>query len=309
MVIAVDVGGTKIKIGLVEDARVWCRTSIDAYSQEGLAPALPRIVAAVKKLADRQQCVLADAQGLAMSFPSLVDTVSGRILFGYGKFMDAMELDLPRWCREELGLPLFIENDARVAMLGEQAAGAGQGCDDLVMVTLGTGIGVSALMEGRVVRGRHGQAGILGGHLSMDPNGHRCHCGGRGCAEAEASTSVLPIHARNHPLFGESRLAEEPVIDYAAVFRLAAEGDECAAALRSRAVDVWSTMLVNVIHAYDPEKVIVGGGIAAGWDDFMPEVIDQLYRKVHTPWGRVEIVPALLGNDAALVGCEALLNQ
>ena len=78
--------------------------------------------------------------------------------------------------------------------------------------------------------------------------------------------------------------------------------------MRKRAIDVWSTMLVNVIHAYDPEIVVVGGGIAAGWDDFMPDVIEQVYSKVHTPWGRVAIAPAMLGNDAALVGCEALLG-
>lgn len=308
VVVAVDVGGTQIKIGLVENTRVLCRTSIDAHSQIGLAQALPRIADAVKALADRHDCSLEKAEGLAMSFPSLVDSASGKILFGYGKFMDAMDLDVPTWAKESLGLPLFIENDARVAMLGEHLTGAGKGCDDMVMVTLGTGIGVSAMMNGRVVRGAHGQAGILGGHLSVDPNGHRCHCGGLGCAEAEASTSVLPDRARANPFFAESRLATEPVIDYAAVFRLAAAGDGCSAALRKRAIDVWSTMLVNVIHAYDPEIVVVGGGIAAGWDDFMPDVIEQVYSKVHTPWGRVAIAPAMLGNDAALVGCEALLG-
>lgn len=308
MILAVDVGGTKIKIGLVESGKVLTRTSIDAHSDIGLAQALPRIEAAARELLQTHGKQISDCAAIGVSFPSLIDAKTGRILFGYGKFMDAMEIDLKTWASETLGLPLYIENDARVAMLGEWLAGAGRGCDNLVMITLGTGIGVSAMIEGRILRGVHGQAGILGGHVSVDPNGHRCNCGGRGCAEAEASTSVIDRHARSHPDFGQSELSRVSQIDYVHVFQAAKRGDPLATQLRLRAIEVWSTMIVDLVHTYDPERVIVGGGIAAGWDDFMPDVIERVQHNVHTPWGQVAIVPAMLGNDAALVGCEALIS-
>jgi glucokinase len=309
MIVGVDIGGTLIKVSLVDQGRVHHRTQIEAESHKGLAPALPRIAAAFRELLDEGSIALDACKAVVFSFPSLVDHRTGKVLFGYGKFMDAMELDLPTWAHAEWNLPLLIENDARVALLGERYAGAGKGFENLVMVTLGTGLGVAVCMEGHLLRGVHGQAAILGGHLSIDPQGFHCHCGSRGCPEAEASTSVLVQRAQAHPHFPESLLAKAESIDYAAVFRLARLGDSVSIDLRARAIEVWSTMLINLIHAYDPERIIVGGGIAAGWDDFMPEVIDRVYQWNHTPWGRVEMVPAELGNDAALVGCEQVYRH
>jgi glucokinase len=244
-----------------------------------------------------------------MAGPSVVDRASGKILDAFGKYADAMEIDLPAWSRETLNLPLAIENDARAALIGEWKAGAGKGCDDLVMVTLGTGIGSAAVMEGKVLRGKHGQAGILGGHLSIQFNGRPCSCGNVGCAEAHASTAVLPTLAREHELFSGSRLREEATIDYATVLQLASEGDRCAMALRQQAIDVWSAAIVNLIHAYDPQRVVVGGGIAAGAASFLPALRQNVSTHAHTPWGQVEIVAAQLGDDAALVGCDFLLRE
>jgi glucokinase len=190
--------------------------------------------------------------------------------------------------------------------MGEWEYGAGQGYNNLVMVTLGTGLGVAALIEGKILRGVHGQAAILGGHLSIDPNGHSCHCGGRGCPEAEASTSVINERAREHPEFNQSALSKLENIDYTHVFSLAKIQDQVALALKEKAIEAWATMMINLIHAYDPERLIVGGGIAAGWDEFMPQVIERIYRWNHTPWGRVQVVPALRENDAALLGCDVL---
>src|SRR5262249_29473232 len=148
-----------------------------------------------------------------MAFPSLIDSRTGRVLAAYGKYADAPQIDLPQWSRKTLRLPLIIENDARMALLGEWQAGAGRGCDDLVMVTLGTGIGTAALIEGIVVRGRHGQAGVLGGHLTVQQDGRQCTCGNRGCAEAEASTSVLPTLAAQSRDYIASPLRHSPVVD------------------------------------------------------------------------------------------------
>jgi len=244
-----------------------------------------------------------------MAFPSLVDIQTNRVRTAYGKYDDATELDLARWARESLQMPLVIENDARAALIGEWKLGAGSGCNDLVMLTLGTGLGTAALVEGQLVRGRHGQAGVLGGHFTILQGGRLCTCGNRGCAEAEASTSVLPLIARERPDFSSSVLRNQDIIDYASVFRLARENDTCAVALRGQAIDVWSAVIVNLIHAYDPERVIIGGGIVAGADDFFSDLERQIQIHAHTPWGRVEILPAQLGDAAALFGGEILARE
>jgi glucokinase len=99
------------------------------------------------------------------------------------------------------------------------------------------------------------------------------------------------------------------VIDFPTVFRLAREGDPCAVTLRVRAIETWSSLIVNLIHAYDPERVIVGGGIMAGEADFFPELQRGVLAHAHTPWGRVSIVRSQLGDTAALFGGEYLIRR
>jgi len=301
-----DTGGTRIKLALMRDGRILGRESFAARSDDGLAPQLPRIAQGLDSLCAAAQVNRDECTAFAMAFPSLIDSRTGRVLAAYGKYADAPQLDLPQWSRKTLRLPLIIENDARMALLGEWQAGAGRGCDDLVMVTLGTGIGTAALIEGIVVRGRHGQAGVLGGHLTVQQDGRQCTCGNRGCAEAEASTSVLPTLAAQSRDYSASPMRHSPVVDYASVFRLAREGDACAMSLKTRAIDIWSSLIVNLIHAYDPERVIVGGGVMAGEEEFFSELERLVLARAHTPWGRVTIVRSELGDAAALFGGEYL---
>ena len=301
-----DTGGTRIKLALMRDGRILGRESFAARSDDGLAPQLPRIAQGLDSLCAAAQANRDECTAFAMAFPSLIDSRTGRVLAAYGKYADAPQLDLPQWSRNTLRLPLIIENDARMALLGEWQAGAGRGCDDLVMVTLGTGIGTAALIEGIVVRGRHGQAGVLGGHLTVQQDGRQCTCGNRGCAEAEASTSVLPTLAAQSRDYFASPMRHSPVVDYASVFRLAREGDACAVSLKTRAIDIWSSLIVNLIHAYDPERVIVGGGVMAGEEEFFSELERLVLARAHTPWGRVAIVRSELGDAAALFGGEYL---
>ncbi len=218
-------------------------------------------------------------------------------------------IDLRKWARGEFGLDLVIENDARAALVGEWQAGAGKGWDDLVGITLGTGLGTAAIMNGQLVRGKHGQAGVLGGHFTVQSGGRLCTCGNRGCAEAESSTSVLQQIVCEHPGFSNSRLRGLDRIDYAGLFRLAREQDSCAMEIRSRTIGVWAAMVVNLVHAYDPERVIIGGGVMAGAEDFFADLVELVRALAHTPWGTVEIVPAQLGDDAALIGCDVLARE
>ena len=307
--LAADVGGTQIKLAVLRNQSLLAQERLEARSNEDFRPQLPRIVHAFADLQSRLRIDRRDCAALSLAFPSLIDSATNRVATAYGKYKDASQIDLVAWARETLGLPLVLENDARAALLGEWRAGAGRGSDDLVMVTLGTGLGAAALMQGKLLRGRHGQAGVLGGHFTVRYGGWRCTCGNRGCAEAEASTSVLPRLAAENPDFPRSALRKAAAIDFAIVMRLAREGDPCAKALREHAIDVWSSMIVNLIHAYDPERVIVGGGIAAGAADFLPDLERRVHSDVHTPWGRVAILPAELGDAAALFGGEFLIRE
>jgi glucokinase len=308
-VLACDMGGTRIKYGIVEDGVVLAQDGMPAHSDRGLAPRLPALAEALLQLCVDNGMELASCAGVGMSFPSLIDVRSGRVLAEFGKYSDAMDVDIRAWSRDALHLPLAIENDARMALIGEWRSGAGRGCDNLVMMTLGTGLGVSAVIEGRVLRGAHGQAGILGGHLTVNYRGAACHCGNIGCAESEASSVVLEHLARQRGDFAGSALATEPVLDYAAIFRWAGVGDACAAALREHSLRVWSANAVNLVHAFDPELIVLGGGIMASGAVIVDAVQEYVDAHAMTPWGRVRVAASELGDQAALVACEWLVEE
>jgi glucokinase len=308
-ILACDLGGTRLKLGVVCDGVVRAQTSAPAHSQHGLAPQLPILKAAWLELLGKLGLTLCDAAGVSVAFPSLIEARTGRVLAAYGKFADAPELNLRDWAQRELGLPLAIENDARMALIGEWQHGAGRGVDNLAMMTLGTGLGTSALIEGRILRGAHGQAGVLGGHLTVRQGGRQCTCGNVGCAEAEASTAFLGAIAAGFPEWEDSSLRQADPLNYALVFSHAAAGDPGAIRLREHSLHVWSTLAVNLIHAYDPERLILGGGIMASAAEILPWVQDHVRRHAHTPWGRVEVVGSQLGDRAALVAGEWLFRE
>lgn len=300
-VLAVDAGGTRIKLGVVEGGRILARTILDARSDEGFGPQLPRIAEALREMAPP------NVDGLGMAFPSLVDTSTGRVTRDSGKYQDAMGLDLTTWTFQEFGVPFAIENDARMATIGEWRHGAGRSYDSVVMITLGTGIGTGVVTGGRVLRGKHGQAGCLGGHTIVNVGGHRCPCGAIGCAEAEASTAVLPRLAAEDSGFHESLLCGASPLDYAAVFAAADLGDPCAIRIRDRSLEVWGSVGVSLVNAFDPEVVVLGGGILARGESVLAPIRNRIARDAWMPWGEVCVVASELGDDAALVACEWLV--
>lgn len=304
-VLAVDAGGTRIKLGVVAGGQVLARATLEARSDEGLAPQLPRIAEAFRMLVPVGMSI----DGLGMAFPSLVDIETGRVLTHSGKYRDAQHVDLSTWVRETFGVPFAIENDARMAVIGEWRYGAAKSYGDVVMITLGTGIGTGVVIEGRVLRGRHGQAGCLGGHFTTHAGGRPCPCGNVGCAEMEASTAALPALAQADPLFAVSVLRDAKPLDYAAVFAAAAQGDPLAVRLRDRSLEVWSALGVSLIHAYDPEILVIGGGIAASGEAVVGPIRDYVGRHAWTPWGKVRVAASTLGDDAALLACEWLVKS
>jgi glucokinase len=307
-VLAVDLGGTHATCALVEDRACLDSIVLDYHAACGLQPLLPEIAIALRTICSRASVATGDLAGIAISFCALVDSSTGRVLSTIGKFLDAPTLDLPRWAQAEFGLPLRLENDARMAFLGEHYAGAARGIDDVVMVTLGTGIGGAAMIGGQLLRGRHFQAGCLGGHLSARIGGRKCSCGAVGCAESEASGWALPIIVKDWPGLSGSAL-NKGEINFERLFGEAYAGDSVALAVRDHCLRVWSANAVALIHAYDPELLVYGGGVMKSASSILPFIQDYVARYACTPWGQVQVKCAQLGNNAGVVGAVPLFME
>lgn len=307
--LAVDIGGTHANCGAIEDERILVNESVDLTGTTNIRAVLSRVEKVFQRLINSQSLALKDLHGIAVGFPGLVDSRISRVVSTNKKYDDAPEVDFCAWARDALGLPLRIENDARLALLGESYGGAARGCGDIVMMTLGTGIGGVAMIEGKLLRGKHAQAGCLGGHIPVLFNGRTCTCGGIGCAEAEASGWSLPGVIKDHPEFPKSTLAKLSHIGFKQLFEEAALGDKVALAIRDRCLNIWAVDAVALVHAYDPEVIVIGGGVMESADIIIPYVESYVHKYAWTPWGKVRIRPAQLANNAALVGAVPLISE
>lgn len=301
-VLVADFGGTRIKMGLIEDGRLQAVRIRETSAKGTLEQQLPDVRQVLEELA-----ALAESSPEAMSWalPCLVAPDNETVTRTFGKFDDAGTLDLGGWTERYFGIPLVLDNDARAAAIGEWRYGAGRACDHMVMVTLGTGIGTAVISEGRPMYGRTGLAGNLGGHNIIRAEGAPCVCGLRGCAEAHVGSWAMREFARKSPLFAESALSNVETIDYRVVFELARAGDPLARELSESAIHDWTIVLVNLIHQFDPERIVIGGGIMAGKDEILPSLESSLRRMLPLS-SDVTLHAAALGDSAALLGCEAI---
>ena len=297
-----DLGGTKIKLGLVKDGKILCTADTDANSKNGLSERLPVIKNLMNDLLAQSGINLNAVAGIGISIPGIVDSKQKKILSIDNKFNDAPALDLSAWAYENWQIQIQLENDARSALIGEWQYGKGKGYDNVVLMTIGTGVGSSAVIEGKVLRGKHFQAGCLGGHFTININGQKCNCGNYGCVEVEASTWNIERIAKASENFHSSVLTGENKIDFESIFRCAANKDALAMQLRDQCINVWGACAVNLIHAYDPEILIVSGGVMASAEYIIPHLQNKVNEHAWTPWGKVKIEAAENINTAALLG-------
>jgi glucokinase len=307
--LAADCGGTRIKLGLVLENKLEADALIEARASDPLEDRLEAIAREWHALCDGGQSRISDCAGALLALPVVVSRQHSAVTATFGKYDEAKGFDFASWGMRRLGLPLVIENDARAAAIGEWTCGAGRGVRNMVMVTLGTGIGTAVICDGAPVIGRSGMAGNLGGHTVAQLGGAVCPCGVEGCLEAQIGSWAMPFHARQDPDFPRSALSREPLLDYAAVFRQAADGDALARMIRERALRGWGALLVNLIHSFDPERIIIGGGIMNGQATILPALRELVARQATQPGGAVEIVPSELGNAAALLGTSWLCRN
>lgn len=294
-VFAVELGGTHATVALVGKNGLHAKETFALPSTEKLEPLLRLIEEKFASLRGNAEVV-----GLALGFCGLVDATNHCVTSTNGKYEDAVAIDLQAWSQQQLGLPLRLENDVRMALLGEAVAGAAQNESDVVLLTLGTGIGSAVMMNGQLLRGKHGQAGNLCGHIAVGHQGRLCNCGGVGCAESEASGWGLPAMSRDWPGFATSELAKDTV-NFKRLFELAASGEQVSLEIRNRCLAIWADTAVAAVHSFDPELVLLGGGVMRSGDIILKTITERL-KQAWTPWGHVRVAATELGEDAALYG-------
>jgi glucokinase len=297
-VLCIDFGGTEIKLGVLDGSSTLAAT---ALPNTGSERDLDAVAAAVRDLSRPF-----DAVGIAL--PGVVDRSTASLVAAHGKYAWALGRDIGAWSRAVFDRPAVVENDARAALLGETVHGCAAGARDAVLITLGTGIGTAALVDGVLLRGPHDHAGILGGHITVDLDGPPCTCGNIGCAEAVASTWALQRDAAADPRLAAALAT--PDRSAPGLKELIARGDdEAVAPVLERYVLAWSAAIVGMCHSYDPETVIVSGGAMRAADVLLP----RLTALVHEHLWSSSFRPPLISPDApehsVLLGLSAAASR
>jgi len=303
--LAVDLGGSHAGCALLEEGVIAISQQVALPPGQPFDVTLASLTAALMGCAQSAQTPL---KGLGVGFCGLVDARRNRVTSTNGKYEEALGFDFEAWGQREFSLPVRLENDARLALRGEMAAGAARNSQDVVMFTLGTGIGGVAAMNGSPLVGAHGQAGVLAGHIPVRPNGRLCTCGAHGCAESEASGWALPAICRQWPHFADSILSGGD-LNFRSLFSAAAGGDSVALQIRDHCMEIWGMMTVAAVHSFDPELVIFGGAVLGSAAQILPFLRQYVHANAWTPWGKVRLEAASLGNDAALTGVPSLFRK
>jgi glucokinase len=308
-VLAADLGGTMIKLGLASDGKLLSTDRIAAQAERQMTDRLEAIAVRWEAMLAGAGLTLKACKAAAFALPFLADPSKTRVLGDFGKFPGAAEIDFAEWGQKRLGLPVVLENDVRVALLGESAAGAAKGYEEAIMIALGTGVGCAALSGGRLFRGARNRAATLMGHCSVLFDARPGRCGNRGCAEDQASTATLSELARGRSDFAQSRLSQASVLDYETVFRCADDGDVCSQSLVEHSIRVWATVVLTSVIAYDPAIVVMVGGIMRRQEIILPAIRAHLSQHLPGLRAEVPVVAGLLGDHAALLGCEQLIVE
>ncbi len=301
-VIGIDLGGTIIKVGIVQNGEVIAFDSIQSDSTNGLGRKLPEVEACAKRLLRDRKISDSDIAGTGICFPGLVDSKLSVVLSTNAKYDDAPELDLKSWAQDCFGGRFYIDNDARMAAAGEWRYGAAKGYDNVVMMTIGTGIGCGVIIEGKILTGAHFQAGCLGGHMIVDYKGRRCSCGNVGCVEAMSASFFLDDIVRENKQVSKHFYDQYAPFDFKKLFDLYAENNADAKIICCECMDVWSAGIVNLIHAYDPEIIVLGGGVTKSADVIIPYMQHRVDSLAWTPWGKVKLVISRLMDQAGILG-------
>ncbi|MDR5704419.1 MAG: ROK family protein [Armatimonadota bacterium] len=313
-ILAIDLGGTKILAAVVDqEGRVLARARRQT-PQLGPAAVVREMASTAREAMSAAGLRLQEIAALGVGAPGPLDPERG-IVFSPPNLRGWEDVPLADLLKEHFPLPVVLENDANAAAAGEWWRGAGRGVDHLVYLTVGTGIGGGLILGGKVYRGAGGLAGEIG-HINVLPEGPLCGCGARGCLEAVAAGPAIARMARQAVEEGRGRRILEhsqgriEAITAQTVEEAAREGDEVAREIFWRAGTYIGIAVGSLINLLNPQRVVIGGGVArAGPLLFDP--IQEAARAHSFPraFQGVEILPALLGEDAGVVGVAAVAFQ
>ena len=311
--IGIDVGGTNVKIALVnEKGRIIYSNSIPTRAEMGYEYTIGNMKEAIKILLTETKLTPVDIEGMGFGFPGQIDCQKGIVRLA-PNIPGWVDVPIANIMEEEFSIPTRVDNDVRCADLGELNFGAGVGCENLICITVGTGIGSGLIINGKLVRGASNAAGEIG-HIKLDIQGGRlCGCGDRGCLEAFASGPSIVALAEDYIKGGKSTKYRElanPEITPYIVSEAAKQGDPVAKRIFTIVGEYIGVGLASVVNLLNPEKIIIGGGVAAAGDILMNPIKETLVKRAMPIAGAaVEVVPAQLGNTAGVIGASLLIKS
>jgi len=294
--IGVDLGGTNLRAAAISrSGEILDKISGTTDLSAGRDAVVGDIASSIRAMRGRaRNSVLA---GVGIGVPGFIDIEKGFIvgsnnLPGFDDFPVRDEIE------RLLGTRVILENDANAAAMGEKWIGAGKDVNDLVLLTLGTGIGGGIIARGRIVHGFVGMAGEFG-HMTVIPNGNPCGCGNYGCLEKHASATAIVAMARMLSL-GSDLTSEE-------VYRLAEAGNERAMMCFRTMGEALGIALANLINAFNFPLYLLSGGVLAAWDRFAPPMMEQIRLRSFTFRNtQTHVEKAILGSEAGLFGAAYL---
>ncbi|NBV39410.1 MAG: ROK family protein, partial [Verrucomicrobia bacterium] len=309
-VLAFDLGGTKFAFGVVaEDGTVLGSGRVETLAQNGPDQAVKRVADAAHDLLKKLNLKPSDLLGIGIASPGPLDIARGCVdgspnLPGWTGYSIEGELS------KAFGLRARIDNDANAAALGEYLFGAGKGRKNLVYVTISTGIGGGAIVDGRLMRGANGNAAELG-HITLDIKGPACPCGGNGCFEMYASGTAIARRTREALASG----VKSSILSLAGnlenvtthhVLQALAQNDPLAVKIWDESMEYLGRGLAVIIDVFNPEIIVVGGGVTAAGDVLFKPMREKALRYAFPRLAAVcSIVPAGLGGDVGVVGAAA----
>jgi glucokinase len=297
--VGIDIGGTSIKHGIFSNGgKLICWDSVETHAEAPREEILERLSAILledlQTARDKKITIFAAGVGT----PGSVDIERGFLMGGTPNFVHWRNVSISEFLREKTGLPVYADNDANLMAYGEYVFGAGKGKKDVICITLGTGIGGGIIIDGELYRGSY-YAGHELGHMSIDYDGRKCNCGGIGCFEKYASANAL-IEDYNS-LAPSARCKNTKQI-----FDRYYSGDPLAKQAVDQYISYLGAGLANIINIFNPQIVIIGGGVSEAGEDFIKKVyLSARSRTMPTSFERVEIVRAHLGNRAGMLGAAA----
>ena len=305
--IGVDVGGTGTKAAIVDiEGRVLVRSERPTDPSAGTKG----LIAVIDDLVSKTSEVSAEIVGVGVGLAGFVDPSSGRVSFSPNITFD--DPQVAEAVRARIDVPVVVENDANAAVWGEYRFGSVQGLDHVAMVAIGTGVGSGFIVEGRLLRGTTGAAAELG-HIVVDPNGPQCPCGLRGCLEQFASGNAI----RRMGIEAVEKDPSSSILSFAGtpsaitakhVGQAARQLDESARAILRTAGRALGIGLSNVVNLFDPQVIVLGGGVINAGEPYLGHARDRLHEMNVAQRRRpTRIDQASLGKDAGMVGAAALV--